>query len=100
MLVSKMRRDVLDYVESCIGCLSAISRNTVVPLEPNFLPERAWQNLHADFKGPTGGQYYFHVLIDQYSEYPEVDIVTSTSFKKLKPKLDRIFSAQGIPEKI
>ena len=37
----KMRRDVLDYVGSCVGCLSAISRNTVVPLEPNFLPERA-----------------------------------------------------------
>ena len=96
----KMRRDVLDYVGSCVGCLSAISRNTVVPLEPNFLPERAWQNLHADFKGPIGGQYYFHVLIDQYSKYPEVDLVTSTSFKKLKPKLDRIFSAQGIPEKV
>ena len=96
----KMRKDVLSYVETCGACLSAIPRNTPVPLEPNFLPERAWQHLHADFKGPIGGRYYFHVLIDQYSKYPEVDVVTSTSFKKLRPKLDRIFSAQGIPEKI
>ena len=29
-----------------------------------------------------------------------MDIATSTSFKKLKPALDRIFSSQGIPEKI
>ena len=95
-----MRKDVMDYVQSCVPCLAAIPRNTPVPLEPNFLPERAWQNLHADFKGPIGGNYYFHVLIDQYSKYPEVDIVTSTSFKKLRPKLDRIFSGQGIPETI
>jgi len=96
----KMRKDVMDYVQSCVACLAAIPRNTPVPLEPNFLPERAWQNLHADFKGPIGGQYYFHVLIDQFSKYPEVDIVTSTSFKKLRPKLDRIFSGQGIPETV
>jgi hypothetical protein len=95
-----MRKDVLDYVESCIACLAAIPRNTPVPLEPNFLPERAWQNLHADFKGPIGGRYYFHVLIDQFSKYPEVDILTSTSFGKLKPKLDHILSHQGIPERI
>ena len=96
----KMRKDVMDYVQSCVACLAAIPRNTPVPLEPNLLPGRAWQNLHADFKGPIGGQYYFHVLIDQFSKYPEVDIVTSTSFKKLRPKLDRIFSGQGIPETI
>ena len=95
-----MRKAVLDYVQSCVACLSAIPRNTPVPLEPNLLPERAWQNLHADFKGPIGGQYYFHILIDQFSKYPEVDVLTSTSFKKLRPKLDRIFSAQGIPEKV
>ena len=60
-----IRKDVMDYVQSCVPCLAAIPRNTPVPLEPNLLPERAWQNLHADFKGPIGGNYYFHVLIDQ-----------------------------------
>ena len=50
-----------------------------------------------DFKGPIGGEFYFHIVIDQYSKYPEVDIVTSTS---LRPKLDRIFSGHGIPERI
>ena len=96
----RMRKDVLDYVESCIPCLSAISRVTPVPLQPNMLPERAWQNLHADFKGPIAGSYYLHVVIDQYSKYPEVDVVTSTSFKKLRPRLDRIFSGHGIPETV
>ena len=89
----KMRKSVLDYVESCRPCLAAIPQVTPEPLQPNMLPERAWKDVHADFKGPIGGKYYFHVMIDQYSKYPEVDILKSTSFKKLRPCLDRIFSS-------
>ena len=96
----KMRKHVLDYVESCIACLAAIPQVTPEPLQPNMLPERPWKDVHADFKGPIGEKYYFHVMIDQYSKYPEVDILTSTSFKKLRPCLDRIFSGQGIPENV
>ena len=95
-----MRKSISEYVATCHGCNSALPHNPPVPLEPNLLPERPWQMLHCDFKGPIAGKYYFHVVIDQYSKYPEVDIVTSTSFKKLKPVLDRIFATHGIPEKM
>ena len=44
--------------------------------------------------------YYFNVLIDNYSRWPEVEIVKSTSFEKLQPVLDRSFSLHGIPESI
>jgi len=47
-----------------------------------------------------GGQYYLHIIIDQFSKYPEVDIVTSTSFNKLKTVLDRVFATHGIPETV
>ena len=40
------------------------------------------------------------MIIDQYSKYPEADILSSTSFKSLKPKLDRIFATHGIPETV
>ena len=96
----KMRKDVLDYVQSCVPCLASIPQVTPVPLQPNLLPERAWQKLHADFKGPIAGSYYLHVVIDQYSKYPEVDILKSTSFKKLRPKLDQMFGRHGIPETV
>ena len=39
-------------------------------------------------------------MIDQFSKYPEVDIVTSTSFKKLRPILDRVMATHGIPETV
>ena len=37
-------------------------------------------------------------MIDEYSRYPEVEILTTTSAKATIPKLDAIFSRQGIPE--
>ena len=96
----RMTQMVKEFVQTCKGCLSAISNTPPVPLEPNLLPDRPWQHLHGDFKGPIGGKYYMHIIIDQYSKFPEVDIVTTTSFEKLRPVLDRIFSTHGIPEKL
>ena len=40
------------------------------------------------------------MVIDQYSKYPEVDIVSSTSLSKLEPCLERIMAAHGIPEQL
>ena len=95
-----MTQRVKEYVDTCKGCLAAISNTPPVPLQPNLLPDRPWQHLHGDFKGPIGGKYYLHVLIDQYSKFPEVDVLTSTSFEKLRPILDRVFATHGIPEKL
>ena len=95
-----MKKQVLSYVESCLPCNAAQAYTPPVPLEPNLLPHRPWQRLHADFKGPIEGRYYLHVIIDQYFKYPEVDLVTSTSFKKLKPVLDRVFATHRFPEAV
>ena len=51
-------------------------------------------------KGPIGSKYYLHVLIDQFSKYPEVDVISSTSFSKLEPRLDRILATHGVPDEI
>ena len=95
-----MSQMVKKYVETCRPCSAAIPNTRPQPLKPNLLPDRPWQYVHADFKGPIGAKYYLHVLIDQYCKYPEVDIVKSTSFKKLKPCFDRIIATHGIPEKL
>ena len=96
----KMSSMVRSYVSSCRGCNAAATHTPPVPLEPNLLPNGPWQELHADFKGPIGGSYYLHIVIDQFSKYPEVDILKSTSFKKLRPVLERIFATHGNPRKI
>ena len=96
----KMKELVDKYVESCLPCQASNSHTPPEPLKPNLLPERPWQKLHADFKGPIGSKYYLHAIIDQYSKYAEVDIVTSTDFNKLEPCLNRVMATHGIPEEI
>ena len=95
-----MSKLVDKYVESCNTCAAAVPNTPPVPLKPNMLPEHPWQYLHADFKGPIGASYYLHVVIDQYTKYPEVDIVESTKFSKLEPCLDHIFATHGIPKQL
>ena len=64
------------------------------------MPDAPWKKLAMDFKGPVGNQYYFFLVIDEYSGFPEVEIVTSTSAKSVLPKLDLILCTHGIPESI
>ena len=96
----KMGQLVREYVRTCLPCAAAVTHPPPVPLKPNLLAECPWQNLHADFKGPIGEKHYLHVVINQYSKYPEVDIVSATSFSKLEPYLDRIMETHGIREQL
>ena len=51
------------------------------------------------FLGPLPSGEYLMVVIDKYSRFPEVEIVTSTSARStIPPKLDAIFARQGIPD--
>ena len=50
-----------------------------------------------DFCGPFLSGDYFLIVIDDYSRFPEVEILKSTSSRAVIPKLDKIFSAYGIP---
>jgi transposase InsO family protein len=90
-------RDVRDFVDSCLACTASVGRTSPAPMTVRETPTAAWQHCSADFKGPIGGQFYCHVLIDNYSRWPEVEIVNSTSLEDLKPALDRSLDLFGIP---
>jgi transposase InsO family protein len=62
------------------------------------LPDSPWKEVSVDFCGPFKTGEYLLVVIDDYSRYPEVEIVHSTSAQAVFPKLDAIFSRQGVPE--
>ena len=96
-----MGPDVREYERSCVPCLASVDRNTTPPMQIRETPDRAWQHCSADYKGPiAAGKYYFHVLIDNYSCWPEVAMVTFTAFSKLGDKLEDSFCTHGIPESI
>ena len=93
----QMSKLVNEYIQTCLSCSATIPFTHPEPRKPRMLPKRPWQQLHSDFKGPTRNKYYLHIIIDQY---PEVDVITSTSFSKLDPCLDRIMATHGMPEEI
>ncbi len=82
-------------IKICLPCQASTQGTSPPPgpLQPTPLPKKAWTNVAVDFVGP-----FLIVVIDEYSRYPEVEILTTTSVKATIPKLDTIFSRQGIPE--
>jgi transposase InsO family protein len=70
------------------------------PLHMSPLPPEPWYTVHVDFCGPFPTGEYLLVVIDAYSRFPEVDIVSSTSAKSTISKLERIFAVHGIPRKL
>ena len=99
-----MTKDATEYVETCnTGCAPATNKNSPLPMGVRDTPDRPWQHVAADFKGPivgNGRSYYFHVMIDTLSRWPEVTMVRSTAFDKLQDKLEDVFSLQGVPETV
>ena len=99
-----MTADVTEFVAKCnIGCAAAGPKNSPPLMVVRDTPEEVWHHLAADFKGPiigNGKAYYFHVVIDTFSRWPEVAVVSSTAFDKLQPSLEKIWATHGRPDSI
>jgi len=77
--------------------LAATPSSSTESVKPSTLPERPWQNLVMDSKGLIGNSF---LVIDEFSRFPEVEIVKSTTAEVVLPKLDRILGMHGVPDKI
>eukprot|EP00794_Sanderia_malayensis_P019767 gene19767-biopygen16415 len=84
-------------IDRCLACQSLAQPNPPEPLLSTPMPDRPWQDINIDFCGPFPSGHYILVVIDRYSRFPEVEILTSTSAKKVIPKLDTIFARHGLP---
>ena len=60
------------------------------------LPNEPWEEISIDFKELPTGEYLL-VVIDDYSRYPVIEVVRSTSTTCIIPKLNTIFAAYGTP---
>ena len=63
------------------------------------LPKKAWSEISTDFADLPSGEHLL-VVINDYSKFPEVEIVSSTSAQQVIPKRDRIFSSFGVPDTV
>lgn len=87
-------------LDNCLACQATVAQQSLEPLRMTELPHAPWQYLSTDFCGPLPSGDMLLVVIDEYSRYPEVEIIRSTSANTVIPKLDRILSTHGIPTEI
>ena len=88
-----------DTVSSCLACqASDVTKQPRQPLVMTPLPEHPWTELCADFYGPLPSGHHLLVIIDEYSRFPEVEIIKSTAAKVVIPLLDKLFASRGIPQ--
>ena len=87
-------------VSHCIPCQAATPKQTksLEPLKMSQLPAAPWKELSMDFCGPFANGTYLLVIIDDYSRFPEVEIIKSLTADTVIEHVDAIFSRQGIPE--
>ena len=90
---------VEDAVKNCLTCQIATPTFSQEPLRMSPLPRAPWAELNMDFGQICPNQFLF-VVIDEYSRFPFVEIVNSTSAHAVIPKLDSILTLRGIPEVI
>ena len=85
-------------IKHCLPCQAANPESKLEPLKMSPLPLGPWQNVAADFYGPLPTGQTLMVVIDEYSRFVEVEIVSSTSAAAAIPKLDKMFATHGIPD--
>jgi transposase InsO family protein len=62
------------------------------------LPDYPWQKVSMDFYGPLPTGHSLLVARDDYSRYPEVDVVSPQSARQVIPAIDKLFASRGAPE--
>ena len=88
-----------EKVKNCLSCQAASTKSPPLdPLRMTSLPSGPWKEVAVDFAGPFPSGDYIMVVTDEFSRFPEVEILTSTSARAVIPKLDAIFARQGIPD--
>ena len=89
---------VEETVRACIPCQASYpGPNKREPICQTPLPSEPWSEIALDFAGPFPSGQYLLVAIDEYSRFPEVEIISSTAVKVVIPKLNSIFARQGFP---
>ena len=97
----RLDRLVEEEIGSCTLCQAATYHSLPrPPLEMTELPQGPWKNISADFVGPFPSGDSLLVVTDEYSRYPVVQVIRTTSAKAIIPKLAEIFSMLGLPDEL
>lgn len=93
----KMDQHIEQFVKQCVGCTLVSAPPPPEPMKRTELPSQPWQHLAMDFLGPLPSGHHVLVLIDYYSRYFEIEIMTKIDSKATITRLRAIFARFGLP---
>jgi hypothetical protein len=87
-------------IKSCPKCQINCDKTKFEPFNPSETPDGPWRLVSIDFYGKLKCWKYLMVLVCEYSRYPLVKVISSTSCAVVIPLLNDIFATFGIPETV
>lgn len=97
----KIDYDVKEFIKRCEGCQLVAAPNRPEPMTRKELPCHPWEDVAIDFMGPMPDGEFILVIVDYYSRYMEIKIMTKgiTANETIK-NLQEIFTRLGYPQRI
>ncbi|XP_013912967.1 PREDICTED: uncharacterized protein LOC106541915 [Thamnophis sirtalis] len=91
--------EITAYVGRCITCQLSWPNPPARPSREWEAPRGPWSRLHIDFAGPFHGQTFL-IVVDAYTRWVELVLMTSTSAESTVRALRRLFATHGLPDVI
>lgn len=93
----KMDQHIEHFVKKCKGCTLVGAPSAPEPIKRTELPSSPWQHIAIDFCGPLPSSHHLFVIVDYYSRFVEVEIMTKIDSLKAIERLKIIFARFGFP---
>lgn len=93
-----MDREIVSLVTKCEGCRLVAAPSRPEPMMRKALPTGPWIDVAMDFLGPLPTGEHILVIIDYYSRYKEIEVMTRITARETVDRLERIFCRLGTRE--
>lgn len=88
------------YVKSCKGCTLVSAPAAPEPMRRTELPAEPWSHIAIDFLGPLPSGHYLLMIVDYFSRFLEVEIMSKIDSAETIKRLKVIFARFGFPERL
>ncbi|XP_055692263.1 uncharacterized protein K02A2.6-like [Lutzomyia longipalpis] len=92
-------KNIEELVQNCTPCQENRSNPPKVPVHAWEEPNKPFERIHVDYAGPIHGKWLL-IVVDSYSKWPEVAVVTDTTSGNTIKELRKIFATHGLPEQL
>jgi len=98
MFWPRINQDIENVVKDCTACLLYQRKQQKEPLSPHPIATRPWSYVGTDLFEHKKKHYV--VVYDEYSNYPEVEKISSQTGPAVVKALKAIFGRQGVPDHV